>query len=150
MWELKREKELLPDFPDVPEDGDYEAGYTRVLGAFRAAARSLSMRARWVTWITRATAGVAAAAVIVIVSAVIIFVVVTPLADDITDLVNGRAPVSVAARQRAAEERYLQCFLARDDLAMVSADERADAENLCDGYTTLLEAYETQGVKPPD
>lgn len=168
---FRSEPEQLPDFPDVPPDEDYKAGYALVLAGFRAATRSLRMRAQWVTWIVRVTAGVAFAALIVVASAVVVAVVVNDLVDKVneldekvddldgtvtdldgtvTELSDGRAPVSVAAKQRAARTQYLECFLARDDIAMVPPEDRADIEKVCEGYGSLADAYKTAGVPAPD
>ena len=68
------------------------------------------------------------------------------LQETIDDLSNGRATISIAARQDRALTGFRVC--AKGPTA-VDPEKAKDFAEACKGYETLEDAYRTQGVPPP-
>lgn len=131
------------EFEDPSGPVDYKAGYHEAIAA-------LELRKRWITWILRLTVAAAAGAVMVAVSVVILTALVLttfrPLVDGVTDLTQGDSPSGVSRRTFQAEQLFVLC--SRTD-NLVEPAKAQDIEKLCEGYSTLEEAYRTQGVDSP-
>lgn len=108
------------------------------------------MRDHAVKNLVRASVAMLAIATIALAAAGILFVNATTSVRELKLTVDtlsaGNAPVSTKARQDRAETRFI---LYTRSAEILDPDDLEDLGTLCEGYDTLVEAYETQGVPAP-
>jgi hypothetical protein len=95
--------------------------------------------------LTRAAVTLAFAAVLLVaVSGVCVWLALSA-SHQVTQISNGNTPSTEKARQNQAELRFLLCSRSS---SLVAPERRAGVLAVCRGYTSLSEAYRSQGVPP--